>query len=125
MSERIKRELALVQLIYGELEVDTDLRWFVIRQWALAAGWSKQYTRLLVLIPAGYAVTAPDNFFTDPDLTTGEGTQPGNTSMAQPIPGTQWLQFSYHIEAGDWQPENGHDLLTFLAAVRRRLQEVS
>lgn len=125
MSERIKRELALVQLAYGELEIDPDFRWFVIRRWALAAGWNKQYTRLLVLIPPGYAVTAPDNFFTEPDLAVAVDGQPGSTSITQPINGHQWLQFSYHIEAVDWQPENGHDLLTFLSAVSRRLQEVS
>lgn len=125
MSERIKRELALVQIAYGELDVDPDLRWFVIRRWDLGAGWNKPYTRLLVLIPPGYAVTAPDNFFTEPDLVVAGGGQPGSTSVAQPVNGQQWLQFSYHIEAGDWQPENGHDLLTFLAGVSRRLQEVS
>lgn len=125
MSARIKQELALVQGAYGELEVDPDFRWFAIREWALAAGWSMQHTRLLVLIPSGYPVTAPDNFFTDPGLTLVGGGQPGNVSMGQPIPGPQWLQFSYHIEAGDWQPDQGHNFLTFLAAVARRLQEAS
>jgi hypothetical protein len=125
MSARIKRELALVKAVYGEIDVAPDMRWFVIREWALAAGWNMQHTRLLVLIPAGYPITAPDNFFTDPTLSIGAGGQPGSTSMAQPTQDQQWLQFSYHIEAGDWQPEGGHDLLTFLAAVRRRLEEVS
>ncbi len=125
MDARIKRELALVMQAYGEIDVAPDMRWFVIREWALAAGWNMQHTRLLVLIPTGYPITAPDNFFTDLGLMVGAGTQPGNTSLAQPIPGPQWLQFSYHIETGEWQPESGHDLLTFLAAVRRRLQEVS
>lgn len=125
MSSRIRKELALVQATYGNIDVDPAFGWFAIREWALAAGWSKQQTRLLVLIPPGYAVTAPDNFHTDSDLTLAGGGPPGNTSIAQPIPGQQWLQFSYHIEAGDWQPENGHDLLTFLAAVARRLRETS
>ena len=125
MSDRIKRELELVQIAYGELDVDPDLRWFVIRRWVLVAGWNKQHTRLLVLLPPGYAITAPDNFFTEPDLTVAGGGQPGSTSIAQPINGQQWLQFSFHVEAGDWQPESGHDLLTFLAGVSRRLQEVS
>lgn len=125
MDARIKRELDLVRQAYGEIDVAPDMRWFVIREWLLAAGWSMQHTRLLVLIPTGYPITAPDNFFADAGLMVAGGTQPGSTSLAQPIPGQQWLQFSYHIEAGDWQPENGHDLLTFLAAVRRRLNEVS
>lgn len=125
MSERIKRELALVKLAYGEIEIDPQIRWFVIRRWVLAAGWNKSYTRLLVLIPPGYAVTAPDNFFTEPDLALATGATPGATSGPVEHAGQQWLQFSYHIEAGDWQPENGHNFLTFLAGVFLRLEEVS
>jgi hypothetical protein len=125
MSDRIKRELALVRLAYGDLEVDVHLRWFVIRRWVLVPGWNKDSTRVLVLIPPGYAVTAPDNFYTDPDLALASGVKPGATSGPVEQAGRQWLQFSYHIEAGDWQPESGHDLLTFLVGVYLRLKEVS
>jgi len=125
MSERVKRELALVATAYGELEIDLGLRWFVVKRWPLVPGWNKEHTRVLILIPAGYAVTPPDNFYTEPDLTLKGGGQPGNTSAAQPIDGQRWLQFSYHIEVSDWQPENGHNLLTFLGGVDRRLGEVS
>lgn len=124
MTDRIKREVALVQSTYGEVDVDADLRWFVIRRWPLVAGWSKQSTRLLVLVPPGYVVTAPDNFFTDSDLRLAGGAMPGNASATQHA-GEPWLQFSYHLEAGEWQPERGHNLLTFLAGVTRRLQETS
>lgn len=124
MTDRIKREVALVQSAYGEVEVDPDLSWFVIRRWLLVAGWSKQATRLLVLIPPGYAITAPDNFYTDADLRLAGGATPGNTSPAQQA-GEPWLQFSYHLEHDEWQPEQGHNLLTFLAGVARRLRETS
>jgi hypothetical protein len=125
MSERIKRELALVAVAYGDLEVDQDLRWFVVKRWPLIPGWNKQCTRVLILLPPGYAVTPPDNFYTDADLAVKGGAQPGSTSAAQPINGQPWLQFSYHIEASDWQPENGHNLLTFLGGVDRRLREAN
>jgi hypothetical protein len=125
MSERIKRELALVAAAYGELEVDPNYRWFIIKEWSLVPGWNKERTRVLIQIPPGYAVTPPDNFFTDPDLAIKGGVQPGSATPAQPINGQQWLQFSYHMEASDWQPENGHNLLTFLGGVDRRLKEVS
>ena len=125
MSERLKRELVLAAAVYGELEVAPDLRWFIIKKWLLVPGWNKEQTRVLILIPPGYAVIPPDNFYTDSDLAVKGGAQPGNTSAAQPISGQQWLQFSYHVEASDWQPENGHNLLTFLGGVDRRLTEAS
>jgi hypothetical protein len=125
VSERIKRELALVVAVHGELEIDASLRWFIVKRWPLVPGWNKEHTRVLVLIPPGYGVTPPDNFHTDLDLAIKGGGKPGNTSAAQPINGQQWLQFSYHIEASDWLPENGHNLLTFLGGVDRRLREVS
>ena len=125
MSERIKRELALVATMYGELDIASDLHWFIIKKWRLIPGWNKEETRVLILIPPGYAVTPPDNFHTDPDLAVKGGAQPGNTSATQPISGQPWLQFSYHIEASDWQPENGHNVLTFLGGVDRRLRELS
>jgi len=124
MSERTKRELALVASTYGELEIDPAFGWFIIKRWPLVPGWGKEHTRVLVMIPPGYAVTPPDNFHTDPDLAVKNGGQPGSTA-ATSINGQQWLQFSYHTEASDWQPENGHNLLTFLCGVDRRLREIS
>src|SRR4051812_47304090 len=126
MTDRIKRELELVKSAYGEVDVDPDLRWFVIRRWPLVAGWNKQSTRLLVLIPPGYPVTAPDNFYTDDDLRLANGNVPGNAS-AGTAAGGSWLQFSYHFvdAAAEWQPEQGHNFLTFLAAADRRLKEAS
>src|SRR5262245_12842765 len=100
MTDRIRREVALVKSAHGEVDVDPDLRWLVIRRWPLVAGWSKESTRLLVLIPSGYPVTAPDNFFTDPDLRLEGGGMPGNASEARQLE-QAWLVFSYHLEGGE------------------------
>ena len=125
MSERVKRELGLVATLYGEVEIDTEWRWFIVNRWLLVPGWSKRHTRVLVLIPPGYAGTPPDNFYTDLDLALSGGGQPASTSTAKPIREQRWLQFSYHVEASDWQPEKGHNLLTFLGGIDRRLRELS
>lgn len=124
MIERIKRDLALVQLTYGEMDVDTEFRWFVIRAWALAAGWNKQTTRLLVLL-TGYPLTPPDNFYTEPELLLANGNAPGNAESIVDLVGQRWRQFSYHVEAADWQPDKGHNVLTFLLGVQRRIKEAS
>lgn len=77
--------------------------------------------------PAGYPITPPDNFYTDGDLRLSDGRQPGNTSQAEQL-GESWLQFSYHLESGDWRPQAnllaGDNLLTFLVGVSARLAEL-
>lgn len=129
MIERRKKELELIKAQYGELEVGPNLDWFIINRWKLPAGWNKAETRLLILIPAGYATTPPDNFHTDNDLRLKGGAQPGNTSADADLVGRKWLLFSYHVEAGDWRPHadplKGDNLLTFLQGVEKRLSELS
>lgn len=129
MTNRLRDEYKLVEAQYGELELGANLEWFIVKTWHLPPGWSKPVTVLLVLIPPGYPVTPPDNFYTDNELQISGGTQPGNTNPNQNLAGRQWRQFSYHIEGGDWQPHaeplKGHNLLTFLIGVEKRLSEVS
>jgi hypothetical protein len=129
MRERVARELELVRHQYGELEVDPNLDSFIIRQVALSAGWNKPNSSVLVLIPAGYPTTAPDNFYADPDLRLANGAVPSNASPNQTAVGQTWLLFSFHVQAGDWQPdpevENGHNLLTYVRGISRRLGEAS
>ncbi len=129
MIERRNLEFKLVADLYGELEIAPDLSWFVVKNWRLPAGWNKHETALLVQIPPGYPVTPPDNFYTDHDLFLSNGGQPGNSSAGQSLVGRQWRMFSYHVESGDWQPHaepsKGHNLLTFLQGVTKRLLEAS
>lgn len=128
MIERLKKELGLIEQEYGGIEIAEDFSWFKIKKFPLVAGWSKQTCNTLVLIPPGYFTTPPDNFYTDNDLRLENGSLPGATSPNQSQIGQSWLQFSYHVK-GNWQPhadiEKGHNLLTFLLGVNKRLHEVS
>ena len=128
MIERRKEELKLVAATYGEFEHGPNLEWVIIKHWTLPPGWNKVETAVLVLIPAGYPVTPPDNFYTDNDLRVGGGTQPGNSNLNQNLVGRIWLQFSFHVD-GEWKPHadllSGHNLLTFLQGVALRFSEVS
>lgn len=130
MIEHRKKEFKLIEAKYGDIEVGPQLEWLVIDQWPLPAGWNKQKTALLVFIPPGYPVTPPDNFYTDNDLLLANGATPGNTSPNQVGPlDKQWLQFSFHIENGDWHAHTdllqGHNLFTFLNGVEKRLEEAT
>ena len=128
MQDRREAELKLVEISHGAIQVAQDMAWFIVQHWPLPPGWSKSETALLVLIPPGYPVTPPDNFFVDAQLSLSGGAMPGNASVVEQL-GGRWLQFSYHVEPGDWKPhadaEKGHNLLTFLQGVKKRLGELS
>ena len=130
MKERVRRELELVELQFGELELDPNLDWFIVKHLPLPDGWNKTSTQVLILLPGGYPTTPPDNFCTDCGLRLSDGKEPANASSQQQVAGQAWLQFSYHVEAAEWKPdpdvpENGHNLVTFLSGVTRRLSEVN
>lgn len=125
---RIDEETALLRTRFTNLEVDPQRRWFVVPDVKLAKGWNLGSTPILVELPPGYPSTPPDNFYTSPDLQPPSGGPPANTSGLRIFAGTPWLQFSIHIETGDWQAhadiKKSHTLLTYLEGVLRRLQEV-
>ncbi len=129
MIERRKEELRLVEAKYGDLEVDPNFEWFIVKRWGLGPGWNVTDTTVLVLFPPGYPVTPPDNFYTRNDLRLAAGGEPGNTSSNVNQAGRTWRQFSWHVEAADWRPHaevlNGHNMLTFLEGVSQRLNEAS
>ena len=129
MTEWRNNDLDLVQAERGEIERGPNLEWVIVKHWKLDAGWNKDEVEVLVQIPAGYPVTPPDNFYATADLRLENGGEPGNASANQTIAGRPWLQFSYHIEPSDWQPKSdpaaGHNMLTFLAGVAKRLEDPS
>jgi hypothetical protein len=129
MKDRLKKEFDLVASRYGQLEISPNFDWVIIKFFNLTVGWSKGSISVLLIIPPGYPLTPPDNFFTDPELRLANGSCPTNCSEKQTQIGRLWLQFSYHVESGDWnphaEPEKGHNLLTFLKGVETRLGEGS
>lgn len=129
MFEGLEKEIELIQEKYGEIELAPNHEWFIVKKFPLLVGWNKSHTSLLVFIPSGYRVTPPDNFYTDFDLRLSNGSLPGSTSENSDQLGRKWLQFSYHLENGDWKPHadilHGHNLLTFLFGIEKRLSELS
>lgn len=129
MLDRRREEVRLVEAKHGELEVDQNFEWFIVRRWPLGPGWNLAETPVLMLFPAGYPVTPPDNFYARNDLRLNSEIQPGATSQNVSQVGRAWLQFSWHVEAGDWKAHaeilKGDNMLTFLEGVGRRLLEAS
>lgn len=131
MSDRLKKEVELVERRYGELELPADFSWLIVKRWSLPPGWSASETALLVAIPPGYSVTPPDNFSVAHDLRLAGGGTPGNAIGTHEHAGRQWLQLSYHVvyRADGWKPHedvvSGDNLLTFLLGAEDRMGEAS
>lgn len=127
--ERRKEEVDLLGKKYGEVEQGPNLDWVLFKAFPVPPGWSVASTELLVMIPPGYPFTPPDNFYVPVGFRLASGATPGNYSEGTTQVGRQWGQFSFHIQAGDWQasPEvlDGHNLLTFMLQVEKRLREAS
>ena len=124
---RLEVEMGLLKIRYGKIDSGENLDWFVVKEFRIPQGWNSELVELLVLIPAGYPVTAPDNFFVRNGLRTAKGAVPGNYSESQSVLGSTWAQFSYHVQ--DWNPspsiEDGDSLLTYMLGVEKRLSEVN
>jgi|GEM_PF-1147892 len=75
---------------------------------------------MMIIIPAGYATTRLDNFYTRPFLKRPDGTAPQNAAGEPDLFSTKWQFWSRHLADGDWRV--GIDgLETFLQYVRCEL----
>ena len=126
--ERRLEELEVLRKMYGSLEHGPNVEWIVFKEFRLPSGWNKQTTELLVVIPAGYPATPPDNFYVAPGLLLASGSMPANFSKGVSLQGRQWDQFSYHLDGG-WKPAanvmHGDNLQTFILKVLERLRELN
>jgi len=123
------KEIELLRKKYGSLKHGDDLDWVIFEELSLPPGWNREKTRLLVLIPPGYPITPPDNFYVATGLRTASGSMPSNYAEGESHLGEQWDQFSFHVEQGHWSPSadllDGDNLLTFMLQVEKRLGEAN
>ena len=128
MIERRLQEVELSRNQYGDLEYVPNVEWILFKKFKLPPGWNRDVTELLVIVPAGYPSTPPDNFFVPVGFKLANG-QPINAyTESHTHIGRQWGQFSYHID-GEWRPASnileGDNLQTFMLKVLDRLKEAN
>ncbi|MBM3910155.1 MAG: hypothetical protein FJ356_00725 [Thaumarchaeota archaeon] len=127
MEGRIKQEIEMLSKKYEVIQYDPNHQWVLIR-YKLPPGWNMSETEILLLIPAGYPSTKPDNFYVPKGLKSANPTiqiQNYNENDHNYL-GRQWGQFSFHVE--EWKPSDdivsGHNLLTFMMGIEQRLMEI-
>lgn len=128
--ERRSFEIDLLRKRYGEVEHGDNVDWILFKGFRLPPGWNRENTELLMIIPPGYPVTPPDNFYVRNGLriiADGAERVPSNYSENQTVLGGSWAQFSFHAQVWNPAPDSleGDNLLTFTLAVERRLEELN
>lgn len=128
MLDRRLQEIELLRKKYGPLEQGANLEWILFKEFPLPPGWNRTTTPLLVLIPPGYPMTPPDNFYVPTGFRLASGAMASNFNEGQNHLGRQWGQFSFHVKEY-WSPKadilEGDNLLTFMLGVERRLREAN
>lgn len=87
------------------------------------AGHPPSRTTLLIVVPPGYPIAAPDMFWVEPALQLAGGAVPNGAGCTEAMIGRTWQRFSWHYAAGGtaWRP-GVSTLLSFVAFCRSRLQ---
>lgn len=129
LRDRLAQEAALLRKVYPAAVVDADALVVILPAYELPPGWTHHTTDVLFQIPVNYPAGQPDNICVRPDLGLAHGAAPGNCQGLQTHAGRPWLQFSYHMEPGDWQPKadpaSGSNLVDYLSGALTRFQEAS
>jgi hypothetical protein len=116
--------------IYGEVDFDTkDGTWLHIPNFPLPKGWNWNVVSILIDIPdgiPGYPSRAPEWFWTNKSLRTGDGQPIGhfftNNANDAKYAADGWGHFCVHLN--EWSPRSGanwtsgHSLVTYLNLIR-------
>lgn len=132
MSERIKKELELLQRYYPQAEWHEhgESGWLRIQNFHIhAAHWSRDIVTVCFQVPlAGYPGAAPYAFYVEGGLRLkGTDTRPQSYEepSATPFPGT-WGRLSWQQD-GTWRPTtdltSGSNLANFVQSFQDRFKE--
>lgn len=127
MRNRLDQEVALLRKQYPGVRHNQNFDWVVVEDVTLSAGYNRDTTDILLIIPAGYPETPPDNFWVPPGLRLENDGQPDAFNPNHRThEGEEWDRFSWHEDDG-WAPskdvKDGSNLLTFMRTVEERLEE--
>lgn len=130
MLQRKLAEIELLEKKYGKIEHEPNLEWIIFEEFKLPKGWNRGTTEILIMIPPGYPVTPPDNFYVPVGFRLESGAMPQSYSENQNHLGRQWGVFSVHIQKETWSPStdilSGDNLLTYMmVVVEKRLEEAN
>ncbi len=133
-TQRVYQEALLLAQQFGVVDYDDeDGRWVYILHFPLPAGWDRQTTGLLLVLPGDYPHVPPDGFYIDRFLRTRSGQRVDHyfeeRERYNPYADKGWGWFCIHLHRGAWRPTSdvlhGDNLLKLAALIRAILTEVA
>lgn len=106
---------------YETLTQPDGWTWLLVSNYPLPDGYAPRSVTLLIKLPPAFPDAAPDMFWVSPSVKTVAGASPQGTS-AVTLMGGAWQQFSWHLQAGAWQP-GVSTLRDYLRCVRARFEK--
>ena len=129
LRRRLEQERELLLQAHPTAILKTDTLVVILPGHPLPAGWSHTSTDVLFAIPANYPGGQPDNICARPDLALVSGAPPGSSQGIQTHDGRSWMQFSWHLDSGDWRPRadtvGGSNLTDYLSGALTRFDDAS
>lgn len=106
----------------ARIEESAGFRYLVIPSWPLAAHWNAEKITLMVILPNGFPMVAPDMFWVSPHLELRDGRQPEGATVVEQHMGQAWQRFSWHLAEGTAAWRVGQStMLTYLHFCMTRL----
>lgn len=129
LRQRLELERPILVRAFPRAELLAEDKVVILRDHRLPPGWSHELTDVLFTFPANFPAGCPDSVCARRDLTLANGNSPASTQGIQTHAGREWLQFSWHVDAGDWRPTVdpavGSNLVTYLVGALGRFEEAS
>jgi hypothetical protein len=125
-SQLLDQQLHAVQAVFpgARYEEGGGNRYLVVDRFPVPGHFSPTEVKLLVLLPNGFPMAAPDMFWVEPYLRLAGGREPEGASSYEAHLGRTWQRFSWHYTHGQGAWRLGHSgLLTHLQFCQTRLAQ--
>lgn len=125
-GDLLSKQVEAVQTIYPDafLKEEAGNRYLVVGGFPVPPHFCPTEATLLVILPNGFPMAAPDMFWVEPHLRLANGGEPEGSNQYEQYLGRTWQRFSWHYTHGDAVWRVGHSsLLTHLQFCQARLAQ--
>lgn len=125
-GDLLLQQLEAVQTVFpgARLCEEGGTRYLLVEHFPVPAHFARTDVTMLIIVPNGFPMAAPDMFWVDPHLRLADGREPEGGGVYEGHLGRMWQRFSWHYTQGQAAWRVGHSsLLTHLQFCQSRLAQ--